>query len=123
MDQFSREVEKGLSSSPKFLPSKFFYDEEGDRLFQRIMEMKEYYPTDSEFEIFTKYREDLLQIFSDNSMHPFNLVEFGAGDGYKTKILLEYFLRQEATFKYHPIDISVNAIDQLVGKLKRQLPA
>ncbi|MCZ6693414.1 MAG: L-histidine N(alpha)-methyltransferase, partial [Bacteroidetes bacterium] len=122
MDQvFAKDVVEGLSANPKFLPSKYFYDETGDGLFQQIMQLQEYYLTHSEFEIFSQQRSDLLKLFQENSTK-FNLVEFGAGDGLKTKVLLEYFVQQQADFQYVPIDISQNVLDQLILSLKKELP-
>ncbi|MGN6267363.1 MAG: L-histidine N(alpha)-methyltransferase, partial [Ginsengibacter sp.] len=48
MNQFLDDVLKGLQASPKYLDSKYFYDKEGDRLFQKIMESDEYYLTNAE---------------------------------------------------------------------------
>ena len=122
MDQvFAKDVVEGLSANPKFLPSKYFYDETGDGLFQQIMQLREYYLTQSEFEIFSQQKSDLLKLFQENSTR-FNLVEFGAGDGLKTKVLLEFFVQQQAEFQYVPIDISQNVLDQLILSLKKKLP-
>ncbi len=118
---FGRDVLEGLSSSPKFLQSKYFYNPEGDRLFQQIMNMPEYYLTDSEYEILSDQKATMLEIFRGVNQS-FNLIEFGAGDGYKTKLLLEYFVNQGAPFKYLPIDISENALNQLLNSLRRELP-
>lgn len=53
---FLADVLEGLSSNPKKLHSKYFYDEAGDRLFQQIMNMPEYYLTDCEL-IFSKIKQ------------------------------------------------------------------
>lgn len=118
---FAEDVLKGLTSNPKFLPSKYFYDERGDQLFQKIMELDEYYLTDCEFEILDKNKARFLEIFN-HSENGFQLIEFGAGDGYKTKILLQHFLEKKANFKYVPIDISQNVLDILSEDLKTNLP-
>jgi dimethylhistidine N-methyltransferase len=52
----------------------------------------------------------------------FELLELGAGDGLKTKILLSHFLEQKIDFKYLPIDISQDAVQTLVDELKTELP-
>jgi uncharacterized SAM-dependent methyltransferase len=51
---FAEDVRKGLSSNPKSLSSRYFYDDEGSQLFRRIMDLPEYYLTRAEFEIFSK---------------------------------------------------------------------
>ena len=52
IETFKKEVEQGLNSSPKTLPSKYFYDKKGDALFVEIMNLPEYYLTRSELDIF-----------------------------------------------------------------------
>jgi dimethylhistidine N-methyltransferase len=111
---FADDVRKGLSDSPKRLSSKYFYNKRGDALFQQIMAMPEYYPTDCEFEIFSTYKEALRQELGNQQ---FQLIELGAGDGTKTKVLLEHFLAQNSNFSYAPIDISGNVLEQLEDDL------
>ncbi|MCB0637176.1 MAG: L-histidine N(alpha)-methyltransferase [Lewinella sp.] len=107
---FSTDVEKGLTDYPKHLPSKYFYDQRGDELFQQIMAMPEYYLTNCEFEIFEAQQTDILEALGTE---PFELVELGAGDGTKTKILLEHFLAEGVDLIYRPIDISGSVLQQL----------
>lgn len=116
---FAKDVLSGLQSTPKRLSSKYFYDERGDKLFQSIMEMPEYYLTDAEYDIFENCRQHILYLIGDQ---PFDLIELGAGDGYKTKVLLRHFLSQNADFKYLPIDISKNVLLELENDLKENLP-
>ncbi len=111
----------GLSSKQKFLSSKYFYDENGSRIFQDIMHMPEYYLTDCEFEIFDLQKQSILEAFSANHTR-FDLIELGAGDGYKTKILLSWFLQKKKDFTYMPIDISSNTLSELATSLKIDLP-
>jgi len=119
--RFADDVREGLSSEPKFLHSKYFYDEAGDFLFQRIMGLEEYYLTDCELEIFEENKERLLQYFSSDS-EIFDLIEFGSGDGLKTKILLKHFVQKNAGFNYIPIDISSSALIGLTADLDETLP-
>jgi len=120
-DTFAEDVLKGLSSEPKFLSSKYFYDDEGSRLFQQIMDLPEYYLTRSEFEIFSTKTNEIFEAFTKNSKE-FDLIELGAGDGTKTAVLIEYFLKQNVNFKYSPIDISQEAVDVLTTKFKTEFP-
>lgn len=119
--QFARDVLEGLSASPKRLSSKYFYDQEGDKIFQAIMKMPEYYLTRSEYEILEMNKVSLLELFKNGSGR-FNLIEFGAGDGLKTKILLRYFTEQQTDFRYFPVDISGNVLNLLEQDLKKELP-
>lgn len=119
--QFLNDVLTGLKSEPKKLSSKYFYDKKGDELFQQIMELDEYYLTNAEYEIFENNKEKILDVFQGEGQE-FRLIEFGAGDGYKTKVLLEYFIGTQAKFEYKPIDISQNALDKLKSDLNGNIP-
>lgn len=119
--QFKQEVYQGLTSYPKFLSSKYIYDKAGDALFQDIMNMSEYYLTNTEFSILETYKEQLAQYFFNNEK-PFHLIEMGAGDGKKTKILLHHFTDKKLDFTFRPIDISQNALDSLQANLKDEIP-
>lgn len=117
--RFAIDVLTGLSHSPKAIPSKYLYDAEGDRLFQRIMELPEYYPTRCEFEILRKQKNAILELIRER---PFNLVELGVGDGQKTMVLLEHFVKNVPHLRYVPIDISEAAIKGLLERLPRDFP-
>lgn len=116
---FAEEVLIGLSETPKRLPSKYFYDDAGSRLFQAITELDEYYPTRCEFEIFRDHRGDLLDRFR---RAPFNLIDLGAGDGRKTAVLLEYLVAHGADVRYVPIDISEEAMRIVVDAMGARFP-
>ncbi len=116
---FARDVAKGLGANPKHLSSKYFYNERGDQLFQDIMRMPEYYLTNCEFEILEEYKADFLNLIGDQY---FDLIELGAGDGLKTKVLLEHFIEQKADFTYCPVDISGNVLDHLEEDLIQRWP-
>jgi dimethylhistidine N-methyltransferase len=118
--EFEKDVIKGLSDYPKHMPSKYIYDKKGDKLFQDIMAMPEYYLTDCEFEIFNSYKKLICESFG----HPngFDLIELGAGDGKKTKILLKELVRQNLDFDYLPIDISQNVLNELKSSLAKEIP-
>lgn len=118
---FKQEIYEGLTAYPKYLSSKYIYDKAGDELFQEIMNMPEYYLTDAEFSILEAYKEQLASLFS-NGKKPFHLIEMGAGDGKKTKVLLRHFTARDLNFTYRPIDISQNALDSLEANLKTEIP-
>lgn len=122
LTNFAKDTITGLSSEKKYLSSKYFYDTKGSQIFQDIMRMPEYYLTDCELEIFEKQKEDIFQAFSLKSK-VFELVELGAGDGLKTKILLSHFLLKNIKFEYLPIDISRSAIEQLEADLIHEMPS
>ncbi len=118
---FADDVAKGLSATPKFLSSKYFYDDEGSRLFQEIMKLPEYYLTRTETEIFSTQTQEIFEAFAENST-AFDLIELGAGDGTKTSLLVDYFLKRNADFRYVPIDISSEALNFLTEKFSAQFP-
>ncbi|MBN3519066.1 L-histidine N(alpha)-methyltransferase [Algoriphagus lutimaris] len=118
---FAQDVMLGLSSYPKTLPSKYFYDEKGDKLFQEIMNLPEYYLTRKEFEIFENQHEEILRPILNLGQY-FNLVELGAGDGLKTKIFLQYLIKEKADFEYFPIDFSATVLEELKLTLKTEFP-
>ncbi|MFO7830038.1 MAG: L-histidine N(alpha)-methyltransferase, partial [Bacteroidales bacterium] len=121
LSTFAQDTLKGLSANQKFLLPKYFYDDNGSRIFQDIMQMPEYYLTDCEFEIFTQYKSEMKDLFV-NGNAPFELVELGSGDGLKTKILLSHFVEHQVDFKYVAVDISRQANENLNKKLKIELP-
>ncbi|MDZ4679593.1 MAG: L-histidine N(alpha)-methyltransferase [Saprospiraceae bacterium] len=116
---FAEDVQQGLTDNPKHLLSRYFYDAAGDRLFQKIMNLPEYYLTWCEFEIFQKHRDAIFRKLDDV---PFDLIELGAGDGLKTQVLLQHFLNQKADFRYLPIDISGSVLEHLQETLKERWP-
>ena len=118
---FEKEVLEGLSATQKYLSSKFIYDQKGDRLFQEIMAMPGYYLTRSEFELFEKHKTEIITSF-DPEKSGFDLIELGAGDGKKTKVLLKELIRASSDFTYQPVDISSNALEMLSRSLKSELP-
>lgn len=118
---FADDVRNGLSAEPKHLSSKYFYDDEGSRLFREIMKLPEYYLTRAEFEIFERQTAEISAAFnvSDSA---FDLIELGAGDGTKTAVLIDSFLKHNAEFTYMPIDISVEAQNALRLKFRAKFP-
>lgn len=119
---FKNDVLEGLSSVPKFLSSKYFYDDKGSQIFQKIMDLPEYYLTDCELEIFENHKSDILAAI-DNEHKAFDLIEFGAGDGYKTQVLISYLIKQGIRFRYLPVDISEESNTRLYRKLKGIYPS
>jgi dimethylhistidine N-methyltransferase len=119
-DSFAQDVHKGLSAEHKFLPSKYFYDDNGSRLFKQIMDMPEYYLTNSEFEIISLQSKQIFKTLDFSQ--PFNIVELGAGDGFKTFKFLEFLVQQYVKFNYVPVDISSEAMEMLTANLKKRLP-
>lgn len=118
---FGSDIMRGLSSTPKALSSKYFYDGTGSRLFRKIMDLPEYYLTRTETDIFTQQQKEIIYSFASGQT-PFDLIDLGAGDAAKTKILLQELLAESLPFTYIPIDISAHAMDELSQTLHQELP-
>jgi len=105
---FAQHVLDGLSSSPKKLSSKYFYDAAGDKIFEQIMELPEYYLTRAEHDIISNasYSDRLKNIKKE-----LHVVELGAGNGVKTSILLDRLVQAGMQVVYQPIDISAHALE------------
>jgi dimethylhistidine N-methyltransferase len=106
----------GLSSSPRTLPSKFFYDERGSDLFQEICELPEYYVTRTETEILRRHAPEMAASIGENA----ELVGFGTGAGVKTRMLLEHL---KDLIAYVPVDISKQRLTESAEALSREIPA
>ncbi|WP_232825851.1 L-histidine N(alpha)-methyltransferase [Chitinophaga alhagiae] len=115
---FYEDVVKGLTGTPKYLQSKYFYDAAGDALFQQIMHTPEYYLTRCELEILSA---QAVAIADALGATPFNLVELGPGDASKSFYLLKELHRRHPEQAYFPIDISENIITQLQHALPARL--
>jgi len=119
---FAKHVAKGLTTPLAHLSSRFIYDEQGSKLFQQIMGLESYYLTGCEYEILEQSASALRDRFSSNGTARFELVELGAGDGLKTKLLLQDFVANKTDFTYRPVDISLNILAELEADLNEQLP-
>src|SRR3954471_19440750 len=96
---FKDDVLAGLSHSPKSLPCKYFYDDGGSRLFDRICELEVYYPTRTELGIMRCHAREMAALIGRRA----RIVELGSGSSTKTRVLLDALVDVEA---YVPVDIS-----------------
>src|SRR6202012_5819459 len=94
---FYHEVVSGLRAANKYLSSKYFYDETGDKLFQQIMASPEYYPTRCEMEIMQHQSGKMAKLFTEYSPS-FDLIELGPGDASKSWYLLRELQKERAAF-------------------------
>jgi dimethylhistidine N-methyltransferase len=112
---FAQDVVAGLTERPKRLPPKYFYDQEGSRLFEAITELPEYYPTRCELAILRAHAGEIAQLLPA----PTALIEFGSGSSRKTRILLD---AAEGIAAYVPVDISAHILAQEAVALQRDYP-
>jgi L-histidine N-alpha-methyltransferase len=97
--EFRADVLRGLGAAAKELPCKYFYDEAGSALFERITELEEYYPTRTELTIMRRNVAEMAGLLSPRCL----LVEYGSGSSTKTRLLLDRLLDPSG---YVPIDVS-----------------
>ena len=109
-ESFLHDVISGLRSYPKRLPCKYFYDERGCQLFDRICELEEYYLTRTELTIMRQYSRQMARRIGPECM----LIEFGSGSSVKTRILLDHLISPAA---YVPVDIAREHLVTTAGGL------
>jgi L-histidine N-alpha-methyltransferase len=107
----------GLTSSPKWLPPKWFYDARGSDLFEEITLLPEYYPTRAERSILNAHACDIARRAGAHT-----LVELGSGSSDKTRLLLDA-LQAEGTLRaFVPLDVSESALRDAVAGLHADYP-
>ena len=111
---FRADVLAGLAQEPKAVPSRWFYDEEGSRLFEAITGLPEYYPTRAETEILASRCEDFRRLIEPGKA----VIEFGSGSSVKTPLLLQCI----APAAYVPLDISGDFLRASAEELARKFP-
>ena len=115
-ERFARAVLTGFSAPRKYLPSKYFYDARGSKLFERITDIDEYYLTGCEFDVLERCGADIVNHLEADAL---DVVELGAGDGRKTKVLLSSLLAAGKQVHYMPVDISESAVCELVASVHK----
>src|SRR2546421_1646756 len=112
---FLADVIAGLSSNPPTLPCKYFYDERGAALFQKICELPEYYITRAELDILDRNRAEIASQLGAN----IELIGLGTGAGTKTRILIEAL---EKPVVYIPVDISEKQLRESTALFQEIFP-
>lgn len=115
---FAHEVIQGLSAQPKSLPCRFFYDEEGARLFEAICHLPEYYVPRAETEIIVRHSDDLALLCCPGV----EVVEMGPGNAVKTRLVLDRLLQHRSCSKYVAIDISPEILKEIAEGLRSDYP-
>lgn len=116
--EFSRDIDSGLSSYPKKISSKYFYDDIGSQLFQQITKLDEYYVTKTELSILENIKNILPDLIG---VEEIDIVELGVGDGHKTKLILESFCEKNIKVNFYPIDISPEAFHLLENNISENI--
>ncbi|MGB3541922.1 L-histidine N(alpha)-methyltransferase [Rubrivirga sp.] len=113
---FARDVIRGLSARPRSIPAKYFYDEEGSRLFDQITRLDAYYPTRTERQILTDHADEMVDAIGKNAA----LIEYGSGSSDKTQILLSALHARRTLAAYVPIDISEAFLHETADRLRER---
>ncbi|NNN28776.1 L-histidine N(alpha)-methyltransferase [Streptomyces sp. S3(2020)] len=108
------DVLNGLTSTPKTLPPKWFYDAHGSELFDQITELPEYYPTRAEREILVARAAEIAAASGART-----LVELGSGSSEKTRYVIDALT---GLHTYVPVDVSESALTQAGHALIAERP-
>ncbi len=116
---FAADVLAGLAQTPKTIPSKYFYDAEGSRLFDAITRLDAYYPTRTERAILTAHAPEMAAALGVEAA----MIEYGSGSSDKTRILLDALNGTRYRLAaYVPIDISPSALSEAAHALRDRYP-
>jgi dimethylhistidine N-methyltransferase len=113
--EFRDDVLHGLRAQRKRLHCKYFYDQRGSELFDRICRLEEYYLTRTELHIMRRYGGAMGQRLGRDAM----VIELGSGSSVKTRILLDHL---QSAVAYCPVDISRNHLLKVAADLSREYP-
>jgi L-histidine N-alpha-methyltransferase len=111
----TRDVLRGLGTSPKTLPCKYFYDKRGSLLFDEICMQPEYYLTRAETDLLEAHADVVVDAMGPGA----TLVEPGSGSSIKTRIVLD---RARTLARYVPIDISAQHLEETAQALRARYP-
>ncbi|AFZ02550.1 L-histidine N(alpha)-methyltransferase [Calothrix sp. PCC 6303] len=111
------DVIKGLTQVQKSLPPKYFYDDKGSQLFEKICELPEYYVTRTETAIFQSCASEIANLTGECE-----LIELGSGSSTKTRILLDAYKVNNFSLRYLPIDVSGGILESSANKLLIDYP-
>lgn len=107
----------GLTSDPKTIPPKYFYDARGSRLFEAITRLPEYYQTRTERAILDRWAPEVV-----HDLRPGVLIEFGSGSAAKTRALLDSMRDEGLLHGYGPLDVSADASRRASEALALEYP-
>jgi L-histidine N-alpha-methyltransferase len=111
------ELRAALLRSPREIPSRFFYDDHGSRLFERICELPEYYQTRTEHALLAAIADQVVGLSGADE-----LVEIGAGSAVKTRTLLDAMRRAGRLQRYVPVDVAEGTIRRAADELAAEYP-
>ena len=99
LDDGEADILSGLREDQKRISPKYFYDDNGSKLFESICSQPEYYPTRTEFGIMKSNIGEISELIGPRA----SIIEFGSGSSVKTRMPLAQLTKPAA---YVPVDIS-----------------
>jgi L-histidine N-alpha-methyltransferase len=117
-DELAADARTGLTSSPKSLPPRWFYDARGSELFEQITELPEYYPTRTEAQILRAHARDIAAAAPVETV-----IELGSGSSTKTQLLLDAWQRGGTLRRIITVDVSASALAEAAVGLAARYPA
>lgn len=116
------EVQRGLLARPRSLAPWMFYDARGSRIFERITQLPEYYPTRTERQILASACDAIIAAACPRKSEAIRLVELGAGTAAKTALVLGAAARSQRRVVYTPVDVSADALETACETIAASLP-
>jgi len=114
----AQDILKGLMADQKYIPSKYFYDARGSKLFEVICNLPEYYPTRTELGLLSTHAKDIMR-----GLRQGDLVELGAGANWKIRILLDALGPwRRANVRYVPVDVCGTTLLESAAQLTTVYP-
>lgn len=117
VNTIQQDVVQGLFSRPRNLSPKYFYDEQGSRLFDRICKTREYYLTRTEDELLRNNADEIIEL-----VRPDHIIEFGSGTSRKTRALFDACERRGVTCTYWAMDICAEMLEKCARDLECEYP-
>ena len=117
-DELAADARTGLTSTPKSLPPRWFYDARGSELFEQITELPEYYPTRTEAQILRLHAGDIAAAAPVETV-----IELGSGSSTKTQLLLDAWQRGGTLRRIITVDVSTSALAEAAVGLSARYPA
>jgi L-histidine Nalpha-methyltransferase len=116
-EQMAVDVRAGLTSTPKTLPPKYFYDARGSELFDEITRLPEYYPTRAERSILEARVDDIARLTGAET-----LIELGSGTSEKTRLLLRALTGAGTLRQFVPFDVDPVVLEEASGDVAGEFP-
>ncbi len=111
------DVLRGLTSHPKYLLPKYFYDPKGSALFESITQLPEYYLTRVEIGLIKSLALEVM-----DELRPQEIVEIGSGSGNKIRHLLDAPNTSKNLVRYVPFDFDQKTMEIAGSVLMEDYP-